>query len=322
VEYKAGYSGLPLAVTISKLSMRLIENGIHIWMLGSLKTYFCSFSIDMDLFSSLEQFEFCAFASGSSGNCYYIGHPEGALLIDMGLSARKIQRNLKRIGKNLSDIHAVLVTHDHIDHIRAAESITKDHRIPVYATKGTQKGMLSNRFTAQSDTSCFYDLTPDKSLFLAGFRILPFSISHDAEESVGFFIQNSHKRFCLATDLGFINETAAFYLKSANIIVLESNYDEQMLANGPYPLYLQQRIKSERGHLSNVQAAQFLSEHWHDAISHVFLAHLSKQNNTSETALKTLFDQLKTKGITLNSTIHISALERTIPSPFFRLDGN
>lgn len=274
----------------------------------------------MDLFSSLAHFEFCSFGSGSDGNCYYIGHGDGALLIDAGLSMRAIRCNLKEISKDLSQIKGILVTHDHIDHIRGIEAATKHFKIPIYATAGTLKGIRTNRFTQAADSAYFNELEPGRPLVIAGFRVIPFYVSHDVEEAVGFYVENSSHKFCLATDLGYINDVAQLYLRNSNILVLESNYDDEMLATGPYPPYLQERIKSNRGHLSNNQASEFLSTHWSDSFSHVFLAHLSRQNNSAEKALETLYNHLKAKEIRPLSSTYISALERTKRSDLFRIE--
>lgn len=264
----------------------------------------------MDLFSSLYQLEFCALASGSSGNCYYLGHSEGSLLVDIGISARKTERLLKEIGKDISMIQSVLITHDHIDHIRAAEVFTRKYKIPLYATSGTFSGIQSNRLTAFADSAYFRPIKPGQKFHTTGFEITAFSVSHDANDAVGYFIKNNYKKICIATDLGDINPIAASYLKAANVMVLESNYDVDMLAQGPYPPQLQRRIGGEKGHLSNKQAAEFLSNNWNDSISHVFLAHLSEHNNNHEVAFQTLHHHLRQNKIDHHDRVYIEVLQR------------
>lgn len=274
----------------------------------------------MDLFSSLYPVEFCALASGSSGNCYYIGHSEGSLLVDIGISARKTERLLKEIGKDISMIQGVLLTHDHIDHIRAAEVFTRNYKIPLYATSGTFSGIQSNRLTSFADLAYFRHIKPGQTFNTSGFEIEAFSVSHDANDAVGFFIKNSYKKICIATDLGEINPIAASYLKAANVVVLESNYDDGMLAQGPYPQHLQKRIRGNKGHLSNEQTAVFLSNNWNQEFSHVFLAHLSEHNNNHEITFHTLHHHLTQNNIEYQDTVHIEILQRNRRSNLHLID--
>lgn len=274
----------------------------------------------MDLFSSLYSFEICSLSSGSSGNCYYIGNADGGILVDVGISAKRIIKSLKEIGKSLESVKAVLITHSHIDHIRSVEAFTRTFRKPVYATAGTWQGIRNNRFTMQALESMHVSIIPDAPFMAGGFSITAFPVSHDANGAVGFHIQNSHKSLAIATDLGIIDDRAAHFLKRANILLLESNYDEEMLENGPYPERLRQRIRSSLGHLSNKQCADFLASSWRDDLSHVFLVHLSEHNNTPEKTMETIHATFAENGTLVAESTSIHPFEREKRSPLFRID--
>lgn len=268
----------------------------------------------MDLFSSLYALEFCSFSSGSSGNCYYIGNQDSAILIDAGLSSRKIKKHLNEIGRRLADIKAIFITHDHIDHIKGVQELTLSHKIPLYATAHTLSGIELNRFTNQADKNCFRPINFESPIIIGDIRIIAFEVEHDAKGAAGFHIENSHQKITLATDLGHISHRAANYLRKANIMILESNYDEEMLARGPYPPYLQERIRGSKGHLGNHQVAEFLANHIQEHTSHVFLAHLSEHNNSVEKALfaaESAFNEMPYRP-------KINCLNRKQRSDFFR----
>lgn len=262
----------------------------------------------LDLFSQFNDFEACSFGSGSSGNAYYIGNHDAAILIDAGLSSRKIVRGLEEIGKNIRNIQAILISHDHIDHIKGLPDLTQRFNTPFYATARTWEAILGNRLTRHTRPSCFTPLTPLAPFRIGSFEITAFPVSHDAADAIGFNIRTEAGNFGFATDLGFIGKEAAHFLRQSNIMILESNYDDEMLAKGPYPPYLQNRIRSHSGHLSNEQTARFLLECQHPGLTHVFLAHLSEHNNTPEAALKAVEDHFAAAKRQRN--FHLSAFDR------------
>ncbi|PKP51987.1 MAG: MBL fold metallo-hydrolase [Bacteroidetes bacterium HGW-Bacteroidetes-1] len=274
----------------------------------------------MDLFSSLYSFELCSMASGSSGNCYYVGNSEGALLIDAGISIRKISKILNEFGRHLHSIKGILISHDHIDHISSLETLTRKFKIPVYASSGTWAGVMRNRFTKFADSNKHIEVIPGKPFIAGGFRITAFPVSHDANEALGYYIENSHQSISFATDLGFIDETTAYYFKKSNVLILEANYDEEMLANGPYPERLRQRIRCNTGHLSNLQAADCIADVYHEKMSHIFLIHLSKENNNPQRVLETLQKTCNEKGITIGNDTIIMPFERQKRSPLYRIE--
>jgi len=266
------------------------------------------------------QLQLCSLSSGSSGNCYFIGSSSEGILVDAGISARRIRKTLEEIGLAMSQIHGVLITHDHIDHIQALTLLTKKYRLPVYCTEGTWKGILRNRTTFDLDQEMFRPLQAGVPFTLAGLTISAFPVSHDALDAVGYHIANSSRSITLATDLGVIGDAAAVYLRKANVLVLESNYDEEMLLNGRYPQQLKQRVHGEMGHLCNTHASGFISDHYHPGISHILLCHLSAENNTPHRAIQTLQQSFEQRGVRLSPATVVRALPRGSRSELFVIE--
>lgn len=259
---------------------------------------------------------FCSLSSGSSGNCYYLGNEFHGILIDAGISATSIRKFLKTMGISIQSIMGVLITHNHTDHIKGLEVLTRRNRIPAFTTFDVWKSILTPHKKISGD--CIREIPLQQKFHLAGFDIEAFPVSHDAPATVGFHICSGDKKVTIATDLGYICQTSAPYIKSANLLVIESNYDEQMLINGRYPHYLKLRIQSDHGHLGNLQTAVFLADMINDDISHICLAHLSKNNNTPEKALKTLQQTFLGRGVILNDQ-KISILSRNKPTEMIML---
>lgn len=265
-------------------------------------------------------FQICSLSSGSSGNCYYIGSSEEGILVDAGISARRIRKTLEEIGLGFEQIKGVLITHSHIDHIQALTILTKKHRLPVYCTKGTWSGILRNRTTFDLDRDMFVEIVPKTPFRIATLSVEAFAVSHDAPDAVGYHIRNSERSLTLATDLGHIGEDASSYLLKANVVVLESNYDEQMLLSGRYPEHLKQRVHGPMGHLCNAHASNFLAQNYHHGISHILLGHLSAENNTPSVALQTLDDAFNRHGNRPAPHTIIRALPRGKRSELFVID--
>jgi phosphoribosyl 1,2-cyclic phosphodiesterase len=261
---------------------------------------------------------FCSLSSGSSGNCYYLGNESHGILIDAGISATAIRRFLKNMDIPMHSIMGVLVTHNHIDHIRGLEVLTRKNSLPAYTTSNIWKSILSPHGKFTSD--CIREIPLQQKFHLAGFDIEAFPVCHDAPETIGFHIGSGNKKITIATDLGHICNISAPYIKEANLLVIESNYDEQMLVNGSYPYYLKQRIKSDHGHLGNHQVSGFLAEIINNDISHICLAHLSINNNTPEKALQTMLQTFSERGIKLNDQQRVLVLNRNIPSEMISID--
>ncbi len=266
------------------------------------------------------QLQLCSLSSGSSGNCYFVGSSQEGILVDAGISARRIRKILEEIGVGLSLIRGIFITHDHIDHIKGLTILTRKHNIPVYCTEGTWKGILRNRATFDAEPTMYRAVTPGETIRIAGFSVEAFPVSHDAHDAVGYHIANSAKSITIATDLGFIGDQAAHYLSKADVMVIESNYDQEMLLNGRYPDSLKQRIHGEMGHMCNAHTADFISDNYHPRLSHILLSHLSAENNTPEKALETLNNTFNSKGTQLRPETIIKALPRGSRSELFVIE--
>jgi phosphoribosyl 1,2-cyclic phosphodiesterase len=231
---------------------------------------------------------FCVLGSGSKGNATYLESGETSILIDAGMSGRELQKRLATIGVELSAINAILVTHEHNDHIQAVGVLSRRVKIPVYANSAT--------FSAAAKTInrpfSYNEFETGSSFHFRNLEIHPFSISHDTEDPVGFRISDGNFSFGYCTDTGKVSRLMSHRLASCQALVLESNHDIDMLQSGTYPPYLKQRIRSSHGHLDNVVAAAFLQELCHENLQHVVLAHLSEENNHPDIALHAAVEAL------------------------------
>ncbi len=254
---------------------------------------------------------FCSLSSGSSGNCYYIGNDFHGILIDAGISATSIRKFLKNMNISMQTIMGVLITHNHSDHIKGLEVLIRRNHLPAFTTKNVWNSILSPHSRITSD--CIREIPVQQKFHLAGFDIEAFPVCHDAPETIGFHIVCGTRKVTVVTDLGHICDVSAPYIREANLLVIESNYDEEMLLEGGYPWFLKKRIQSDHGHLGNRQTSAFLAEVMSDNLSHICLAHLSKNNNTPEKALETLYQTLSQRSIKLNGQ-SITVLNRYVPT--------
>jgi phosphoribosyl 1,2-cyclic phosphodiesterase len=262
-------------------------------------------------------FNFCSLSSGSSGNCYYIGNEFHGILIDAGISATSIRKFLKTMDISMQTIMGVLITHNHKDHIKGLEVLIRKNSLPAFTTRKIWKSILTPKTKIYSDS--IREIPLQEKFHLAGFDIEAFPVSHDAPETIGFHICAGDKKITIATDLGHICQISAPYIKEANLIVIESNYDEEMLINGSYPYYLKKRIQSDHGHLGNLQTSVFLADCIREDLSHICLAHLSKNNNTPEKALQKLQVTFSERGVNPDGKRQIIILNRNKPSEMIRL---
>jgi phosphoribosyl 1,2-cyclic phosphodiesterase len=255
---------------------------------------------------------FYSLSSGSSGNCYYLGNGEHGILIDAGISATSIRNYLKLLNIPIQSITGILVSHNHSDHIRGLEVLSRRNDIPVYTTSNVWRSIFISGNKISRDY--IMEIPVRKKFHLSQFVIEAFPVCHDAPETLGFHICAGSKKITIATDLGHICKTSAAYIKEANLLVIESNYDEDMLLNGSYPKFLKARISSDHGHLGNHQTSGFLADNIGDNLEIICLAHLSRNNNTPGLALGTLHKAFSEKGIILNGHPRISVLKRNVPS--------
>lgn len=257
-------------------------------------------------------------SSGSSGNCYYLGTEQYGILIDAGISLRTIRKTLKNIGVEFCNIHGVFVTHDHADHIKAVGTIGEKFNIPIYTTALVHKGIAhSYRVTQKLSPLNTRYLEKGKVLDIDDFQIEAFEVPHDGTDNVGYCITIDNKVFTFLTDLGEITPTAKSYILRANYLIIEANYDRQMLATGRYPAYLKQRIAGDKGHLCNADTAEFLANNYTDKLQYIWLCHLSKDNNNPEIAYDTVKNRLSENNIIVGRDVQLVALQRTTPSELY-----
>ncbi|HNX89523.1 MAG TPA: MBL fold metallo-hydrolase [Paludibacteraceae bacterium] len=268
----------------------------------------------------MDRLRFRSLASGSSGNCYFLGTASYGILIDAGIGIRTIRHFLRTMGLDFSNIWGLFITHDHADHIRAAGVIGEKHKVPVYTTKLIHNGINKSYCVTQKLSTSQKFIEINEIVDIGDFRIKAFPVSHDATENVGYNIEFKGKSFTFATDLGYVSLEAAEQLVNSDFMVLEANYDDFMLENGPYPLHLQRRIKADTGHLSNLQTARFLTENFTDRWKYVFLCHLSRENNLPELAYSTIVESLRNEEIDFEDKLQIVPLDRINPSPMYLFD--
>ena len=265
----------------------------------------------------MDKLHFQSLASGSSGNCYYVGNLSCGILIDAGISVRKIRKYLREIGVEFEQIWGVFVTHDHADHVRGAGALGERFHLPIYGTEEMHEGINRNYCVRPKLSSCQKYIHKNETVELAGFRVTAFPVPHDAADSVGYTVEYGGKKITFATDLGHVSKDVTEHISEADYLVLEANYDEEMLMNGSYPDFLKQRISSETGHLSNDQTGRCLSEYYHGGLKHVFLCHLSRENNQPELAYSTIRQHLETNQITAGKDLELTILERFSPSELY-----
>ena len=229
----------------------------------------------------------CVLASGSKGNAIYVSDGRTAILVDAGLSGREIERRLRSRGLSAEDLNALVLTHEHADHVQGVGVLSRRFRLPVYITRRT--AAAAYRLGNVSKTVYF---ECGETFQIADLNIHPFALSHDAEDPAGFCIQSNGLKLGIVTDLGVVTSMVREHLKGCHALVLEANHDHDMLLNGPYPWPLKQRIQSRMGHLSNSDSSSLLSDILHDRLKHVILAHLSETNNTPEKALRSFAPSL------------------------------
>lgn len=223
---------------------------------------------------------FSVLGSGSRGNAVYVEAGNSSVLIDAGFSGKELQRRMETVGRDLSDVNAICITHEHGDHICGAGVISRRYEIPVVINGATLEA-ASPKMGKLFGTTLF---SAGDVIEIGDLEIRSFCISHDTADPVGYVISDGHKRLGYLTDTGKVSHLMARRLLSCHGIILEFNHDLEMLKNGPYPLPLQQRVRSSRGHLSNDDAADFITELMEGEIQEVVLAHLSEKNNTVELA--------------------------------------
>lgn len=265
-------------------------------------------------------FRFISFGSGSSGNCYLLYTETDALMIDAGVGLRMLKKRFSDRGISLANIHNIIVTHDHADHVKSVGTISRDYNLPVYATEKVHEGIKHNYCVRHKlDPSCIHYFVKGRTEQIGEFTVTPFAVPHDSNDNVGFRITNGDVVFCLITDVGHITDEIKQYIRQANYLVIEANHDEQMLISGHYPQHLKTRILGPNGHLSNKACGEALAECANEQLHTVWLCHLSEENNHPELARKTVEGFLTGKGFNVGQDIDLVVLKRKSPSDIYEL---
>ena len=264
----------------------------------------------MDLFSCLSPFVFCSFASGSSGNCFFVGVEDEGFLIDAGVSLAHLKKSLQQIDYQQKSIKCIFLTHDHIDHVKGLDVIAEALQVPIYAHADCIAGVLRGKATRNMNPDIFHAIEPFDSIEMCGIHIEPFPVMHDGRGTMGYYFRYDDKNLTLATDVGMIDSCVESYLDKSESIVLESNYDENMLWKGPYSYILKKRIAGPTGHLSNVEASRYIAKRYLKGLKNVMLCHLSENNNTPELAMQNVYQILQQQRIRTNPDVTVFPLPR------------
>lgn len=240
--------------------------------------------------------KFSVLASGSTGNSIYVGTKTSNILIDAGLSGKKIEKSLQTIGLTTSEIDGIFVTHEHEDHIKGLGVLARKYNIPVYANKKTFDNLPKSVGLIDDNLKKFFETS--KLVNLGSLKIESFAISHDAAEPVGYIIRENDFKLSIVTDLGYVSSTIKDKIKGSDAYIFETNHDIGLLRMSSYPWHIKQRILSDVGHLSNEESGETLAEIITDNTQKVFLAHLSRENNLQELARLTVKNILEDYGIT------------------------
>lgn len=264
--------------------------------------------------------KFISFGSGSCGNCYYLYTEAEGLLIDAGIGIRTLKKYFHDYGLNIGNVHNILVTHDHADHVKSVGCLSQDYNIPVYATEEVHGGIACNYCVRKK-------INPENKRYiekgmpfsLGSFQITPFDVPHDSRDNVGYRIVCGDVTFCLITDVGHVTAEIEGYIKEADYLVIEANHDEEMLMNGAYPMHLKLRVRGQEGHLSNKACAEAIVNCATPRLKHIWLCHLSQENNHPELARKTIEMILNASGLVAGSDFGLDILKRKTPAGVFEL---
>ncbi|MBN1968393.1 MAG: MBL fold metallo-hydrolase [Candidatus Delongbacteria bacterium] len=244
-------------------------------------------------------------ASGSKGNCSLIDGGEGLILIDAGISGKKIFERIDESGKNPVDLQGLLITHDHRDHISGAGIVSRKLKIPIYTSRIVYE--QNKEIFDKCEVKVF-----EEKFYLAGILVTPIPVSHDGSDNHSFIFEKNDFKIGHVTDLGIVTSLVRERLRGCNILLIESNHDPKMLINGPYPWYLKQRIAGKKGHLANKDTSDLIDQIYFPELKHVILAHLSEENNDPVLAYDNMDKMRSEKGFEF--TIHVAKQNRILPS--------
>lgn len=282
---------------------------------------------DVALSTDNDKIFYMSFGSGSSGNCTYIGDRVNGFLIDAGIDCDRVEKALLTNGIGMNQVKGIFLTHDHGDHVRYAYNILRRHRhMKLYCTPKAFNGLLRRHSISRRIKDYHEPIYKEFQVRIGGFVLTPFEVMHDGTDNVGYFIEHGGMRFALATDLGCISPRVDHYMRQAQFIMIESNYDSEMLRVGSYPEYLKSRIRADNGHLDNEVSAHFIDSIYTPALRYLFLCHLSFDNNTPRQARETFCKALEHRGLNigdgtseLTSDLQLIVLPRYEATPLYAL---
>lgn len=261
--------------------------------------------------------DFCSLSSSSSGNCHYLASDKMKILVDAGFSGKKIEGLLGGIDVSCQDLDAIFITHEHIDHIRGAGVLSRRYDLPIYANAGTWEAMEGDLGKLKKENIRI--LETDSYLNLKDLDILPVKTYHDARESVGYIVNSAGRKVSIITDTGKLDARILEAMASSDIYLVESNHDIQMLRNGSYPVYVQDRIRSDLGHLSNDYIAGAMQDLVEGRGETILLAHLSKDNNSPKTAFNEMAFSLMERGLDIKKDINLELTYRDRQTKLYRI---
>lgn len=260
----------------------------------------------------------CSISSGSEGNCIFISGEKGKILVDAGISGKRVEEGLKGIGVSPEELDGIFITHEHLDHIKGVGILARRYQLPLYGTVETMHAMLRTKNIGKISEELIHLVEPDKVVKVKDIIVNPFSIYHDASNPVAYTFQSGEQKIGLATDLGSYDDYTIHNLEGSDILFLEANHDVNMLQVGPYPYLLKQRILGARGHLSNGNSAKLLCQLLSQKLKHVILAHLSKDNNYPDLAYETVKCELAEHGVECQGNF-LSVANYGTPSSMFEI---
>ena len=257
---------------------------------------------------------FCSISSGSSGNCIYVSSDRTRILVDVGISKKSVNDGLNLIKVNPNSIDGILLTHEHLDHYRGVGIFSRAYDIPVYLNGRTYEVISSKLMNINK-----INIIDNGEFVIGDLDIKSFNLPHDAVDPVGYSIMNSKKKISIATDMGYVSNEIFENLKDSNIVLIESNYNEDMVKVSPYPYYLKQRILSNTGHLSNDECAKVVVNLVECSRKHIILGHLSNTNNFPELAYKTVENGLINNGFKIGRDLNLTIAHRSLPSNYIKI---
>ena len=253
----------------------------------------------------------CILGSGSKGNSTVVATETTRVMVDAGFNRRETYARLAKVGERTDGFDAILISHEHSDHVTGLRLLAIDWKVPIYITRPTHSAMTWDR-----KISAFELFTPGEKFTVGDIEVTPFSIPHDATDPVAFTLESQGIKIGVITDLGYVHEVVKQRVKGCHCLIFESNHDLEMLKVGPYPWAIKQRVMSRHGHLSNNATADFLTEDFDGAAQVLVLAHLSETNNHPEIARLTAEQALVQRTSGEDTKLHVAS--QTAPSPVFR----